>query len=1224
LKTYKKKFVLTILSGVFLIVVLSAGWGFIMLGAQHSVNAGWVEYEHETLEALNSFAELSSQLGYGGLSHNFKNYVLRQDVTYKEKVLRDVVEVRQHVFSLQKHLHSDEANSALAQVLVMVEQYVERLDIAERMIAAGEGVTAVAAAVRVDDYPATKALSTLRIILNDWTDERLVAANESIKWMNRLFLISALLLIAMLAVGAVFSLMYLQMRSVIAKLADTNRELELLLETTPDSVLAVKEDGTIFRANKTAMQYFGYGTDLLGKKVEALMPEAFRAAHVHKRTDYFKYPEVRYMAPSRRVKALMASGETREVSAKLGFYQSLSGPTAVISIRDVTVENELKSAMVESQMRMDIAASVAHFGIWEWNRSGERLIFDRWTHVLHGTRAVDFEPSYEGWLELLHSDDRASVNADFRHAVANAASIDIEYRVILADGLIRYMRLSAGMQCDDDGRVLRVTGICKDETLSRIAHFAMEEAKALALKANEAKGQFLANMSHEIRTPMNAVMGLLTLLDDSVLGDRQRQLVRSAHTSALSLLDILNDILDFSKLEAGKVNIVSSRFKLDSVLEQLADLFSGLAGSKALPFYISIDPTVHCELIGDPLRLNQLLSNLLSNAIKFTRQGSIKLTVVALQQTENDCLLRFSIRDTGIGMNEDQLARSMEAFSQADMTTTRNYGGTGLGLPICSALLGLMDSQLEVSSTPGKGTEAIFDLRFAIEHGAQRYSDFSVRANEILLVVEDQGLKDTILAYLSSWKLVSVLCNDVSSALDIIADPVRPIEYLLTDFSTAERNADLKKICKSWVSGRPQYKNNIIMLEKDISLSGVDIGIESVVPRMLSSPPIPSRLFEAISVEPRAVASTVSSPGSRIREAIFLAAGCRGARILVVEDVVSNQIIATDFLTLLGMEVEVASNGMQALECLKEATFDGVLMDFHMPVMNGLETTRKIRQIPELKMLPIIAMTAAAFEQDREQALAAGMSAHLSKPIDILTLAELLALNLTVSRDASANTVVAKPAIQVIPKHAIDVDALPKSFDAQRVLINFGANPRLFLNCLRAFADDFVEWEIQFELAEVDKKPEELKALLHKLKGAAENIGVKELVNLTAHIQSSLGHVCEDDVAALKQQLALLLIDIKTNIPAMEWALSCHNEVDSYNPSECLESLHKLKEDLQVNRYIPVDILDTCLSKLPPQLPPEILRTLRRHVEAFDYLQARQCLAMIIELVDEDSWGDYE
>jgi two-component system sensor histidine kinase/response regulator len=315
---------------------------------------------------------------------------------------------------------------------------------------------------------------------------------------------------------------------------------------------------------------------------------------------------------------------------------------------------------------------------------------------------------------------------------------------------------------------------------------------------------------------------------------------------------------------------------------------------------------------------------------------------------------------------------------------------------------------------------------------------------------------------------------------------------------------------------------------------------------------------------------------------------------------------------------------MQALECLKEATFDGVLMDFHMPVMNGLETTRKIRQIPELKMLPIIAMTAAAFEQDREQALAAGMSAHLSKPIDILTLAELLALNLTVSRDASANTVVAKPAIQVIPKHAIDVDALPKSFDAQRVLINFGANPRLFLNCLRAFADDFVEWEIQFQLAEVDKKPEELKALLHKLKGAAENIGVKELVNLTAHIQSSLGHVCEDDVAALKQQLALLLIDIKTNIPAMEWALSCRNEVDSYNPSECLESLHKLKEDLQVNRYIPVDILDTCLSKLPPQLPPEILRTLRRHVEAFDYLQARQCLAMIIELVDEDSWGDYE
>ncbi|MEH6355412.1 MAG: response regulator [Marinobacter sp.] len=1212
-----RKYLITAFGSFLVVLLLGVGWGWAVLGSQQSVEESVLVNNSQSVEALHEFGELNRLFGFGGVIHDFKNYLIRQDAADQERLVQSFRMIRAQETVFRAWLKSPEELAALDQIMSVVNQYQASYLVAQRMIEKGSSIEAINQAVRVSDQPALKAQKTLRELLARRFDNNEAAARQNLEYMDRLVQFGSLLLLPLSMLGVIFLLLFRRMKIILESLEDAKKEVELLLETTPDSVMAIDQQGTVFRANKTAVDYFGYGDALIGKKVEELMPKSARSAHVHLRLDYFISPESRDMAPNRRVKALMASGEVREVAIKLGFFGSLAGPTSVISIRDVTEENRAKGELIDTQKRIDFAASVTRFGIWEWDLENDRLIWDRWTHHLHGTEAGSFSARYQDWLALLHSEDRHDVNARIQHGIATANPIESEYRVVMPDGETHYLRLSAGVQSDDEGHVLRVTGVSRDITVTREAQQAMEEARSQAIAANEVKSQFLANMSHEIRTPMNAVLGLLTLLDNSELAEHQKQLVMNAHTSAKSLLEILNDILDFSKLEVGKVDIANSPFELDDVLGKNVDLYSVMAASKDVSFYLKIEPDVFCSLVGDSLRLNQVLGNLLSNAIKFTRGGSVTLAVSNVETNPQDCLLRFSVQDTGIGMTDAQLKRARAPFGQADMSTTRNFGGTGLGLPICDSLLALMGSELTINSLPEQGTEISFVLRFGLVADSKRHSDLPANNTEVLMVFHDPRLRELVEQTILPWARDRICTRDFTSALDVIDDSSRDIQFLLTDYSNEKQGDAFETLCRKWVGSRSMNSDNVVLIHKGYSdpLSGLEI--PSFNPNVVASPPTPSRLYNAMNRR-KLNRSMQSSPGGAVGEAIGKTSALRGSHILVVEDVVTNQIIATNFLKLLGMRVDVANDGIEALERVKADTYDGVLMDFHMPGMNGLETTREMRKIPALKQMPIIAMTAAAFDQDRARALAVGMNAYLSKPLDINQLADVLVQSLPIPAATGEHEGQNLVASEQPAEKRLDVDSLPVNVNTEMVMFHFNADLRFYHKCLRAFVEDFSNWTHNIDVAVQQADVVKVKALLHKLKGTAANIGAKKLANLVSEVELSEGIQSINGLATLQQQLLEFLKDIQQKIPEREGATYYGNVDAGAGLDACLDSLKELRESLDNQRYIPSDVLDARLSMIPVCVSYELVSDLQKNVEMFDYVQARHCLKRILESVQQE------
>ncbi|WLQ12436.1 PAS domain S-box protein [Hahella aquimaris] len=779
------------------------------------------------------------------------------------------------------------------------------------------------------------------------------------------------------------------------------------------------------------------------------------------------------------------------------------------------------------------AAEVAELGIWTWDLTSDTLTWNRQMFEIY---QVPYELNNAGlshrhWRNTLHPEDEAATTAKLEAAMAGEGVYDPIYRIVRPSGEVRYVQAAAVVEFNDLGKPILVLGVNRDITEQREYEQRLREAKSMADKASKAKSEFLANMSHEIRTPMNAILGMVNLLKRTDLEERQRDYVQKAESSARALLGILNDILDFSKIEAGKLTLDLEPCSLDKLLQDVWVIISANIGDKPLEVLFDVDPKIPDWLELDGLRLQQILINLAGNAVKFTEQGEVEISVRLESAQDDNLVLSFSVRDTGIGISPEQLQRIFEGFTQAEASTARRFGGAGLGLAICRRLVRLMGGEITAESKEGEGSVFRFSiscLRAQAWSAAKKACSLPKRLR-VLVVDDNANTREVLKGIIESFGWTAdIAVNGEEGVAKLLeaADFATPYNLVLMDWMMPGidgwRAAELIK------AQYPVGQAPLIMMVSAQARDEMErrrLSSPNTIDGYLTKPVTASMILDAAS-------DTMKLDRSRswLNDAV---AGKRlhGMTILLVEDNPTNQQVAMELLQSEGANVSIAGDGLEAVAAIQsaESKFDAVLMDIQMPGMDGYTATREIRGKLKMNALPIIAMTANAMSSDRETALSVGMNEHVGKPFDFDHLLDVLIkqtgwdgaplTDVEIENKIESETVMEKET--ATPEKAACAVESSGAIDASCALARMNDNWGIYCRAIQLFLRDAPKM-MELYPTQWPSEPEETQRNYHSLKGMSSTVGANRVSELAAQLENLVkGERDDARYQALLEQLRL-------------------------------------------------------------------------------------------------------
>lgn len=697
------------------------------------------------------------------------------------------------------------------------------------------------------------------------------------------------------------------------------------------------------------------------------------------------------------------------------------------------------------------------------------------------------------------------------HADANGLGVEWQ----LVDG--RWLKIS-----DFRTRSGFIVSNHQDISVDKAAELMMVEARDLADTANRAKSLFLANMSHEIRTPMNAIIGLSHLCLQTDLSGKQRDYVTKVNRAATVLLGIINDILDFSKIEAGKLSLEVTTFSLQEIVSNVSNLFLSSAEERGLEMEIVLSEELPDHLIGDPLRLGQVLTNLLSNALKFTKQGCVSLEISPTWVNASNTEIRFAVTDSGIGMSEEQLRRLFQVFEQADSSITRQFGGTGLGLTISQQLVCLMGGDIRVSSKPGEGSCFEFFLPFKL--APIPASPIARRAPSILVVDDDKMVRTLAYRMLEKFGCRPLTVASGQEALAVLEDSRDGFELILLDWRMPD--LDGQETAKR-IRQLPRYTNTPLIMLTGASMQELNELDGEIFSHYLFKPIQYSLLYDAIHD------ALGERSGAQKKQNGYLE--LTDKRVLLVEDNEFNQQVAAEMLEAQGITVDIVDNGQVAIERMERLRYDLVLMDMQMPVMDGVTATRVLRAHARFDQIPIIAMTANALPAERQQCLDAGMNDFMSKPIDPKLLLDTLVTWLGQGGAVKSGEVLDQSLLQ---QSAI----IFSNIDLEKALFYAQGKSSVLIKMLGVFAKSVPKLLHKFDLSVQEGACKDAARHVHSLKGMAATLGMTKLTHSASGLESRLKagesiDACQLDIEALRECLNALL----TELPEVQAYLATHS-----------------------------------------------------------------------------------